>query len=93
MTRRGAYILPEDDKDAQRRNDMKSMRVRSAGYEAPREQSAVTEKGVAWQDGELDGSGDIGYHNRYGAEEEVTSGPLDGEGRRDMGYHNRFFRD
>jgi hypothetical protein len=93
VTRRGAYVLPEDDKDAQRLNDMKSMRVRSAGYEAPREQSAVTERGMAWQnEREMDG-GDIGYHNRYGAEEEVPSGPLDGEGRRDMGYHNRFFRD
>ncbi len=69
---------------------MKSMRVRSAGYEAPVEQSTVTEKGMQWQGGELDGSGDIGYHNRYGAEEEVPSGPLDGE-EKEMGYHNRFF--
>jgi hypothetical protein len=96
-TRKGVYVLPEDDKDAQRLMDLKSSRVRSEGYEAPREQSAadlsLSERRVLFQDG---GDGDIGYHNRYGAPEE-THGPLEPsrEGVRgvNMGYHNRFFRD
>lgn len=87
-TRRGAYNLPEDDKDAQRLKDMKSIRVRSEGYDAPKDQAAVSTT--------LFEEADIGYHNRYGAEEEqreaVPHSPLD-ERQRDMGYHNRFFRD
>ena len=51
-TRRGAYNLPEDDKDAQRLNEMKSMRVRNQGYNAP--------KVALFEDS------DNGYHNRYG---------------------------
>jgi len=89
-TRRGAYNLPEDDKDAQHLNDMKSMRVRSEGYDAPKDQTAVTST--------LFDEGDIGYHNRYGTEDEereaVPHSPLEqrrGEG--DMGYHGQFFRD
>jgi len=88
-TRRGAYNLPEDDKDAQRLNDMKSMRVRSEGYDAPKDQAATS---TAVSD-----EADIGYHNRYGAEEEerevVPHSPLDERQRGDMGYHNRFFHD
>ena len=93
-TRKGIYVLPEDDKDAQRLNDLKCTRVRSEGYEAPREQSALdlslSERRVPFQD---EDGGDIGYHNRYGAPEQ-THGPLDGPSREvpDMGYHNRFFR-
>jgi hypothetical protein len=83
-TRRGVYVKPEDDKDAQKLNDLKTMRVRSEGYDVPREQSTVsTGSGVAWQEQ------DIGYHSRYGAEE--THGPLESDEQREMGYHNRFF--
>jgi hypothetical protein len=87
-TRRGAYNMPEDDKDAQRLKDIKSMRVRSEGYDAPRDQAAVNSN--------LFEEADIAYHNRYGAEEEegeaVPHSPLD-ERQRDMGFHNRFFHD
>lgn len=88
-TRRGAYNLPEDDKDAQRLNDMKSMRVRSEGYDAPKDQAAVSS--VVFEES------DIGYHSRYGAErderEVVPHSPLEERQRGDMGYHNRFFHD
>ncbi len=77
--------MPEDDKDARALNELKTARVRSEGYKAPREQSGVGS--AAWEEQ------DIGYHNRYGADEgEGTRGPLESE-RVDMGYHNRFFRD
>lgn len=83
----GKYGIAEDDKEEQRLNELKSVRARAAGYETPREQSTVsTGSGVAaWQEQ------DIGYHNRYGAEEQ-THGPLEGDEQRDMGYHNQFFR-
>ncbi|TVY26642.1 hypothetical protein LHYA1_G004123 [Lachnellula hyalina] len=86
-TRRGAYVMPEDDKDAQKMNDLKNPRVRDAGYEAPREQDANKSTGstTIWQEQ------DIGYHNQYGAEE--AHGPLDGEEIKDMRYQNRHFRD
>lgn len=65
------------------------MRVRSEGYDAPKDQAAV---GTA-----VFGEADIGYHNRYGAEEEerevVPHSPLEERQRGDMGYHNRFFRE
>jgi len=64
-TRRGIYAIPEDDKDAQKMNEMKSMRVKSEGYEAPEDQRDI---GLG---GGLEQEMDIGYHNRYGAEEEV----------------------
>ncbi|KAE9375207.1 hypothetical protein N431DRAFT_402554 [Stipitochalara longipes BDJ] len=75
-THRGAYALPEDDKAAQTFNtELKSIptiRMRSQGYDIPREQSpAVTGRGPTWQPEE-----DIAYHNRYGAEEE-THGPVE----------------
>jgi hypothetical protein len=90
--RRGAYLMPEDDKDAQRLNDLKSARVRSAGYDAPADQSAVSSSIF---------DSDIGYHNRYGVEETdetemMPHGPLDdheAQAQKDMGYHNQFFRD
>jgi len=90
-TKRGVYVMPEDDKDAQKLNDLKTMRVRNSGYEAPREQSAFStaSQPLAWQEQEAD----IGYHNRYGAEEETTHGPLDSQQERDMGYHHQFFKD
>lgn len=86
-TKLGKYDKPEDDKDAQRLSDLKSMRVRTAGYEVPVDQRTVSTGtgSTTWQEQ------DIGYHNRYGAEE--TSGPLEAEERRDMGYHHQFFRD
>lgn len=87
---RGNYDKPEDDKDDQRLNDLKTMRVRTAGYDAPLDQRAVSTGSGApvWEEQ------DIGYHNRYGAEEaETTHGPLEAEEQRDMGYHNRFFKD
>jgi len=98
-TRRGKYLMPEDDKDAQRLNEMKSLRVRSEGYEAPIEENAPG--GTVFEQ-------DIGYHNRYGHDEDArelqeehevkTQGPLDetqplGQTQQDMGYHNRFFHD
>jgi len=82
VTRLGKYNLPEDDKDARQLNDLKSMRARTKGYEAPKEQGA---DGV-WRDDHLHGEE---YHNRYGAEEEVMpAGPL-GE----TGYTGAGFRD
>lgn len=88
-TRRGKYLLPEDDKDAQRLNDMKSMRVKSEGYDAPSEENAPG--GSVFEQ-------DITYHNRYGHEDEgeqmMGHGPLEGnQPKVDMGYHNRFFHD
>ena len=87
--RQGKYLLPEDDKDAQRLNDMKSMRVKSGGYEAPSPESAPG--GSVFEQ-------DIGYHNRYGHLEEggemLGHGLLDeGQPQKDMGYHNKFFHD
>ncbi|KAL2071135.1 hypothetical protein VTL71DRAFT_12370 [Oculimacula yallundae] len=60
----GIYAIPEDDKDAQKMNDLKSMRVKSAGYEVPKEQSDTIDAGGVEQEP------DIGYHNRYGVVEE-----------------------
>ncbi|CZR53380.1 uncharacterized protein PAC_03258 [Phialocephala subalpina] len=87
VTRLGSYNLPEDDKDAQKLNDLKSMRTRTKGYEAPKEQGA---DGV-WRDEHLHGEE---YHNRYGAEEDKVhnAGPLESE-RGDVGSYNRGFRD
>ena len=87
-TKLGDYDKPEDDKDAHRLNDLKSMRVRSAGYEEPVDQKTLSmgTGSTTWQEQ------DIGYHNRYGAEED-TRGPLEAEEQRNMGYHNRFFKD
>jgi hypothetical protein len=93
ITRRGVYAIPEDDKDAQKLNDLKSMRVRNKGYEAPKEQEAVGPgawTGDVWRS-EHERDGDIGYHNRYGAEDDIQgSGPID-DGK--MGYHGKFFTD
>jgi len=87
-TRRGKYLLPEDDKDAQRLSDMRSLRVKSEGYEAPSEENAPG--GSVFEQ-------DIGYHNRYGheeGEEVVGHSPLEErQPQKDMGYHNRFFHD
>jgi hypothetical protein len=87
-TKGGRYDKPEDDKDAQKLNDLKSIRVRSKGYEEPVDQRTLSTGAgsTTWQEQ------DIGYHNQYGVEEE-TNGPLEAEEQRDMGYHNRFFRD
>ncbi|KAG9248197.1 hypothetical protein BJ878DRAFT_538608 [Calycina marina] len=92
--RQGKYLMPEDDKDAQRLKDMKSTRVRSEGYAAPLEENA--------SDGSVFDSG-IGYHNRYGVNENQEvygSSPLGGlmnhkspQPTPDMGYHGQFFRD
>jgi len=59
--RRGKYLVPEDDKEQQRLNNMKSMRVRSEGYDGPGEENAPG--GTVFEQ-------DIGYHNRYGQDEE-----------------------
>ena len=88
-TRRGTYIMPEDDQDAQRLNELKSTRVRSEGYNAPAEQSAASASIF---------DSDIGYHSRYGAPDEdveaLPHGPLGGhQGATNMGYHDRFFHD
>jgi hypothetical protein len=68
---------------------MKSMRVKSEGYDAPSAENAPG--GSVFEQ-------DIGYHNRYGHLDEggevIGHSPL--EERRpqgDMGYHNRFFHD
>lgn len=84
-TRRGVYAAPEDDKDAQKLNDVKSMRVRSQGYSAPEEQNDVPHLGGVSGLG-LELEEDIAYHSRYGAQE--THGPLDGYDRR-VGYRDR----
>ena len=76
-THRGIYAIPEDDKAAEKFNtELKSIpaiRVRSQGYDIPREQTPViTGSGSTWQVPEED----IAYHNRYGAEEE-NHGPVE----------------
>jgi hypothetical protein len=75
QTRRGAYTMPEDDKDAQGLNTEKNIpliQVQSEHYDIPREPTPViTGSGPTWQLHEED----ITYHNRYGAEEE-KHGPL-----------------
>lgn len=82
--------MPEDDKETQRLNNMKSMRVRSEGYEAPVEENAPG--GSVFEQ-------DIGYHNRYGHDEDgqevIGHSPLEERQPQqvDMGYHNRFFHD
>ncbi|KAF4629671.1 hypothetical protein G7Y89_g8472 [Cudoniella acicularis] len=86
--RRGAYVLPEDDKSSQRLRDLNlkpTPRGTSEGYEAPRQQGVTPQsRGLVW-DGEHTelGGEDIGYHSRYGAEaeadEEVYSDALIGE--------------
>jgi len=89
-TELGMYNKPEDDKDTQMLNDLKTPHMRSAGYDTPGKESHTvsTASGSAdWQEE------DIGYHNRYGAEEKKTHGPLEAEQYRDMGYHNRLFKD
>ncbi|KAE8449802.1 hypothetical protein EG329_007278 [Mollisiaceae sp. DMI_Dod_QoI] len=74
VTRRGIYNLPEDDRDAQsqRLADLKSksVRARTKGYEAPKEQSDVTTRGLGlgradgvWRDEHLEE-----YHSGYGAD-------------------------
>jgi len=93
-TRRGKYLRPEDDKNAQRLSDLKSLRVRSQGYEAPPEENAP---------GASVFEQDIGYHNRYGKNDDegleaTPHGPLEdsqslSQAQHDMGYHNRFFHD
>jgi len=88
-TRRGTYILPEDDQDAQRLNELKPARVRAEGYDAPSEQNQGSSSIF---------DSDIGYHNRYGESEHepqvVPRGPLGGHRENtNMGYHNRFFHD
>jgi hypothetical protein len=74
--RRGVYAMPEDDKDAQKLNDLKaipSVRVLKGGYDMPTEQdSVITGSGSTWQIPEED----IAYHNRYGAEQEAH-GPVE----------------
>jgi hypothetical protein len=68
--------MPEDDKDAQKLNDLKaipSVRVLKGGYDMPTEQdSVITGSGSTWQIPEED----IAYHNRYGAAEEAH-GPVE----------------
>lgn len=70
-TRRGIYNLPEDDQDAQRLNELKSVRARPEGYDMPSEQN---EGSTSIFDS------DIGYHNRYGEGESqpqvIPRGPL-----------------
>ncbi|KAH8601064.1 hypothetical protein B0O99DRAFT_503176 [Bisporella sp. PMI_857] len=91
-TRQGKYLMPEDDKEARRLHDLKSARVRSEGYEAPLEENAP---------GGSVFDSDIGYHNRYGADDDhvhIAASPhgfLDSKPspQHDMGYHNQFFHD
>lgn len=70
--------MPEDDKDAQKLNDLKaipSVRVLKGGYDMPIEQdSVIMGSGATWQILEED----ITYHNRYGAEEEAH-GPVESD--------------
>lgn len=64
VNKRGKYNRPEDDKDAQRLNDLKTPRMRAQGYDAP---------GAEWTH---EHEQDIGYHNRYGADGVEGHGPL-----------------
>lgn len=91
ITRRGIYNRPEDDKTTQPQslNELKNIRARTRGYEAPKDQDI---DGV-WRDDHLHGEA---YHNRYGAGEEgfevVPAGPL--EERREGGrFVGEGFRD
>ena len=98
--RQGKYLMPEDDKEAQRLNALKTTRIRGQGYEAPIEENAPG--GSVFES-------DISYHNRYGAADEDHEQFIGGsppnqslmENRSpqpspqpnvDMGYHNRFFQ-
>ena len=78
--------MPEDDKDAQKLNDLKaipSVRVLKDGYDVPTEQdSVIMEIGPTWQIPEED----IAYHNRYGTEEEAH-GPVESDAD-----HNRLIQ-
>lgn len=87
-TRRGVYAIPEDDKNTQKLNDMKSMRVRQEGYSAPEEEGDVVERSGGISTVHLEPEEDIAYHNRYGAAEQ-THGPLDGYNGPRMGYSDR----
>ncbi|RDL38939.1 Uncharacterized protein BP5553_03279 [Venustampulla echinocandica] len=81
-THRGTYVLPEDDKCAQKLNDLKSVQATNGDYEVPKDQASVTEDTetpTRWHQ-----EADIGYHNRYGAEE--THGPLEAEERNRLGH-------
>jgi hypothetical protein len=88
VTKRGVYIMPEYNQDAQRLNGLKDVRVRSEGYDEPVEQNEASTSIF---------DSDIGYHNRYGNPDEgaqtIPDGPLGEHRAGDMGYHNRFFHD
>ncbi|PBP21437.1 hypothetical protein BUE80_DR007509 [Diplocarpon rosae] len=64
--RRGVYSIPEDDRDIRRLGEKESFRVRSAGYESPREQRDFK---ILAHDSALELDEEIGYHNRYGVDE------------------------
>jgi hypothetical protein len=68
VTRLGNYNKPEDDKDAQRLEDMKSGRVIAQGYDAPHE--------LGDRDWQHEMDEDVAYHSPYAEE---PHGPLDGK--------------
>ncbi|CAL3968567.1 hypothetical protein PZA11_004119 [Diplocarpon coronariae] len=65
-TRRGVYAIPEDDRDIHRLREKRDLRVRNAGYEAPREQRKFKYLG---REPTFELENDTVYHNRYGSEE------------------------
>ncbi|PBP21484.1 hypothetical protein BUE80_DR007681, partial [Diplocarpon rosae] len=58
--RRGVYSIPEDDRDIRRLEEKESFKVRSAGYEAPREQRDFK---ILAHESALELEEEIGYHN------------------------------
>jgi hypothetical protein len=57
VNRLGKYVKPLDDQATDRMNDLKPMRARTAGYEAPKEQADVSVLGLDEQD--------VAYHSPY----------------------------
>ena len=76
--RLGAYTKPVDDQAAQHVHDMKTMHVRSAGYEAPEEQNDHV--APSWRAPEED----ITYRSSFAG----TRGSLDNH-RGDAGYRDQ----
>jgi hypothetical protein len=59
-TKLGVYVLPEDDKNALKMQEMKPARVMNGGYELPKEQ------GMGLVEKDIGGGGVSMIHSRYG---------------------------
>lgn len=85
VTRLGKYKLPEDNKGSSNLRDLKATRVRAAGAQPDNDAAAS----MIWTN---EHEQDIGYHNRYGAQDETlpATEPLDATAGE---YHGVPFRD